>query len=264
MVAVLVGEHVGVDEEPALRRRTATSAGRRSSGRCRRAGRRGSRRAPSRWTPRRSWSAPEPEKNTVSVGGVPAAERLASSSPGWSRCRRRPRTPRSRSRRRRCPGTPGELAVVRLLALPEAAQPAEAAPSRSPPPPPSTWSRTTTSRPTRPSPPPPTAMPAAAAQPAAARRDGPGCCRGRCPALAIPHPRKTSCVGLGHREAHLHRAVHLLPGRHEVQVRFALEPCHRGHRPRDSEPAAARAGVPHLDQRGQLRRRRPRRTAGPA
>ena len=47
-------------------------------------------------------------------------------------------------------------------------------------------------------------------------------------ALAIPHPSEDLLVGIGHREPHLDRAVHLLAGRREVEVEVArLEPCHR-------------------------------------
>ena len=174
VVAVLVGEHVGVDEGAALgaelRLQLVEEAqvdvdelvaraveGPRAAGRRAAAGLHLSRRrrpCRSRCTGRRA-SAP--------------------SSPGWSRSRRRPRTPRSRWRRRR-PGTAGSSWLLSACSPcpspaspPNAAARAAAARRRA------AWMRTTTIRPTSPSPPPPTAMPRPPPMPRRPdRRDGPG------------------------------------------------------------------------------------------
>ena len=65
-----------------------------------------------------------------------------------------------------------------------------------------------------------------------------------------------------HRESDLDRTVHLLAGRREVEGDVALEPSHRSHRPRDLESATGQPRVAPRPARSALRRRRPR-TAGP-
>src|SRR4051812_35328313 len=147
---------------------------------------------------------------------------------------------------------------------PRSPSPPSAAPV--PPPPPRTWKRTTITSPTRPSPPPPTATP----RPPPSRPPPPRRSwtleMSRFPPSrylisATPRPGAGSSsedlpVGLGHREAHLHRAVHLLAGRRGIELRRALEPCHRRHGPRDSEATAGRTHVADLEQRREFRAER--------
>src|SRR4051794_11422356 len=94
-----------------------------------------------------------------------------------------------------------------------------------PPPPPSTWMSTTTTSPTSPSPPPPTAIPRPPPKPPP-RRSWTLDRSMSPPSRYLMLGRPPGCsedlpVRLGDREPHLHRAVHLLTGRREVQVRPA-------------------------------------------
>ena len=108
---------------------------------------------------------------------------------------------------------------------PRLPRPPSAAPT-SPPPPPSSWMSTNDDQPDE-------AEPAAAdgdapapAEPTTAAASVLDARRVEAAALAIPHPRKTSWLGFGHREPDLDRAAHLRAHRRHVQGQVAcLEPC---------------------------------------
>ena len=142
--------------------RTGSSARRRTTGRCRRACRPGSR------TAHPESAAPQPVavwpvKKTVRDGctGCPVGAEPRPSTPGSSRCRRRWRSPSGRWRRRRC-GTRRQARCCRPSWGSSPGRGCSDRPathrSRSPPPP-RTLNSTTTISPTSPSPPPPTARP---------------------------------------------------------------------------------------------------------